>query len=214
MGTNVKQLLLYHDLIAGIVTAMEARDSYTANHSLRVAEMTVALCEFLNLSDDETTLYHISAHLHDVGKIGIEDSILRKTARLSEDEWVQMKSHTVIGFDILHRIDCFAEISQIVRAHHERWDGHGYPDGLSGERIPFGARLIAVADSIDAMLSSRPYREAMTPENCQEEIIKNIGKMYDAHAVAAALAHWPELLLRRKRTSLIFSTEGFTNAAS
>lgn len=153
MSTNVRELLLYHDLIAGIVTAMEARDSYTANHSIRVAEMAVALCEFLNLPGDETTLYHISAHLHDVGKIGIEDSVLRKSIPLTVSEWEQMKSHPMIGYSILSRIDSFEEIAKIVRAHHERWDGNGYPDGLSGEGIPFGARLIAVADSIDAMLS-------------------------------------------------------------
>lgn len=200
MGINVKQLLLYHDLIAGIVTAMETRDAYTANHSMRVAEMAVALCEFLNLSDEETTLYHISAHLHDVGKIGIEDSVLQKSIPLTSSEWEQMKSHPVIGYNILNQIDSFEEIAKIVRAHHERWDGHGYPDGLSGEGIPFGARLIAVADSIDAMLSTRPYRTEMTADRCREEIRSNICKMYDARIARSALNNWEKLLQRRSAT--------------
>jgi len=197
MSTNVRQLLLYHDLIAGIVTAMEARDAYTANHSMRVAEMAVALCEFLNLPEEETTLYHISAHLHDVGKIGIEDSILRKSMPLTASEWEQMKSHPVIGYNILSRIDSFEEIAKIVRAHHERWDGHGYPDGLSGECIPFGARIIAVADSIDAMLSTRPYRTEITADCCREEIRRNICKMYDTRIARSALNNWGKLLQRR-----------------
>lgn len=198
MPIDEGQLLPYHDLIAEIVAVMEARDTYTANHSMRVAEMTVALSEYLHLSEERTTVYHIAAHLHDLGKIGIEDAVLRKTTRLDDREWAQMKSHPVIGCDILNRIDCFAEISQIVRSHHERWDGRGYPDGLAGEEIPFGARLIAVADSIDAMLSRRPYREELTQERCREEIEKNTGKMYDSRITLAALGHWRDLLRKRE----------------
>ncbi len=201
MATNTRQLLLYHDLIAGIVATMEARDAYTANHSMRVAEMAVALCEFLNLSDDEMTLYHISAHWHDLGKIGIEDSVLRKSTPLTASEWEQMSSHPVIGYNILNRIGSFEGIAKIVRAHHERWDGHGYPDGLSGETIPLGARIIAVADSIDAMLSTRPYRTEMTLDRCREEIRKNICKMYDARIAYSALSNWDELLQRRSAAS-------------
>jgi len=197
MGTEVNQLLLYHDLIAGIVAAMEARDAYTANHSMRVAEMAVALCEFLNLPEEETILYHISAHLHDLGKIGIEDSVLRKSSPLTAVEWEQMKSHPVIGSNILSQIDSFEGIAKIVRAHHERWDGRGYPDGLTGENIPFGARIIAVADSIDAMLSTRPYRPEMTAVRCQEEIQTNICKMFDARIAHSALMNWDQLLQRR-----------------
>lgn len=127
--TSAGQLLLYHDLIAGIVTAMEARDPYTASHSLRVADMSELLCRFLDLSESDRTVVHIAAHLHDIGKIGINDAVLRKEGPLNDAEWLQMKMHPVIGFDILNKIDCFSEIAEIVRHHHERWDGKGYPDG-------------------------------------------------------------------------------------
>lgn len=214
MRTDVRQLLLYHDLIAGVVAAMEARDSYTANHSMRVAEMTEALCRYEGLSEEQTTVCHIAAHLHDIGKIGIADAVLRKADRLDEAEWEQMKSHTLIGYGILHRIDCFDEIARIVRAHHERWDGGGYPDALAGTDISRGARLIAVADSIDAMLSSRTYRGALSPEYCRNEIEKNSGRMYDPEVASAALKHWTELLERREKTSLIFRAEHLKGEAS
>ena len=197
MTDSVKQLLLYHDLILSVVAAMEARDFYTACHSMRVAEMTEALCGFLHLPEDEQTVYHIAAHLHDVGKIGIQDKVLRKDSKLNDEEWAEMKNHTVIGYDILHKIDSFSEIAEIVRAHHERYDGNGYPDRLSGDGIPIGSRIIAVADSIDAMLSTRPYREAKSNDFCKSEIEINCGKMYDPQVTQAALSHWDELLSRR-----------------
>ena len=203
MSNERFELLQYHDLIASIVTAMEARDAYTADHSMRVAEMTEALCECLHLSEEETALYHISAHLHDLGKIGIADAILRKEGSLSDSEWNEMKKHPVIGYDILHKIVSFRMISDIVRAHHERWDGTGYPDRLKGEQIPFGARIIAVADSMDAMLSARPYRKGMAEEKCQEEIRKNTGRMYDAVVSEAALSHW-KMLMHRRNTACSF----------
>jgi putative nucleotidyltransferase with HDIG domain len=195
--TSAGQLLLYHDLIAGIVTAMEARDPYTASHSLRVANMSELLCRLLDLSESERTSVHIAAHLHDIGKIGISDAVLRKKGPLNGAEWRQMKKHPVVGFDILTKIDCFSEIAKIVRHHHERWDGKGYPDGAAGPAIPFGSRVIAVSDSIDAMMSNRSYRCGMSSERCRREIEKNEGMMYDPKIAEAARKNWDLLLQSR-----------------
>ncbi len=194
---SMSRLLLYHDLIDGIVAAMEARDIYTLNHSARVAEITEKLCFFMNLSNEFTTVFHIAAHLHDLGKIGIDDIVLHKESHLNDEEWSKMREHPVIGYNILMRIDSFTDIAQIVRHHHERWDGKGYPDGFKKEDIPIGARIISVADSIDAMMSDRAYRKGMKPDFCRTEIERNSGIMYDPSVAAAALEHWDEIIICR-----------------
>jgi len=184
----------YHDLILCIVSALEARDSYTSFHSSRVAEMVEALCRFLNITGNEEELYHIAAHLHDVGKIGIRDDVLLKAGRLNDDEWEIMKSHSVQGYEILKKAKLFENVADIVRGHHERWDGKGYPDRLAGPQIPLGSRIIAIADSIDAMISDRPYRKGMDVSICKKEIEKNAGIMYDPDVVKVALENWEELI--------------------
>ena len=188
------RLLEYHDLITSVIAALEARDTYTASHSFRVAELTQQLCGFLSLSEQENILIHIAAHLHDIGKIGIPDAILQKDGPLTDEEWLEVRKHPIVGYDILHTVPVFYEVAQIVRHHHERWDGTGYPYGLLGKQIPLGSRIIAVADSMDAMMSSRSYRPGMSPEQCQEEIKRNAGKMYDPAIAEAALCHWYPLL--------------------
>ena len=125
--------------------------------------MTEKICDLLNLPLDEKEVYHIAAHLHDVGKIGIRDSVLLKEGKLSQEEWEIMKSHSIQGYNILKNVKSFEEVAKIVRLHHERFDGKGYPDELEGNNIPFGSRIIAVADSIDAMISDRPYRIRIRP---------------------------------------------------
>lgn len=189
-------LLQYHDLIESIVSALDARDTYTASHSNRVADMVLVLAAALGLDADETALIHIAAHLHDIGKIAVPDAVLRKTGPLTADEWQEMRRHPVTGYNILRRVADFQDIAVLVLHHHERWDGRGYPDGLSGTDIPLGSRIIAVADSIDAMMSSRSYRAAMTGAACRCEIEKNSGIMYDPRVASAALAHWDTLISR------------------
>lgn len=184
----------YHDLILCVVSALEARDSYTSFHSSRVAEMVEALCKFLGISGDQEELFHISAHLHDVGKIGIRDDVLLKAGRLNDEEWEIMKSHSLQGYEILRKAKLFEDVAVIVRGHHERWDGKGYPDGLAGNNIPLGSRLIAIADSIDAMISDRPYRKGLDVSICKEEIRKNAGIMYDPDVVKVAMENWEELI--------------------
>lgn len=145
------------------------------------------------MSESETQEIHIAAHLHDIGKIGIPDSILFKPAKLNDYEWGIMKSHPQVGADILNKSPHFNRIAAIILHHHERYDGRGYPFGAAGESIPVGARIIAVCDSIDAMASARAYREALSLDVCKSEIEKNIGTMYDPEIASAALKIWNEL---------------------
>ena len=189
-------LLEYHDLIESIIAALDARDAYTAKHSARVADMVLILAKALGLNSTDTTTLHIAAHLHDLGKIAVPDTVLRKAGPLTDAEWQEMRRHPVTGYEILRKVAQFQQVAVIVRHHHERWDGRGYPDGLAGEAIPLGSRIIAVADSIDAMMSSRSYRPAMTGAVCRHEIDKNKGIMYDPRVADAALAHWEELVSR------------------
>lgn len=182
-----------HGLVDCITNALDARDPYTGHHSLRVSDMACQLCRYLGLSPEETRTIHIAAHLHDIGKIGIPDAILRKPDRLTNQEWSVMKDHTKIGAEILCESPGFEEIAEIVLHHHERYDGRGYPDNSELSYIPLGARIIAVCDSIDAMASARAYRQALPLDTCRSEIEKGIGTMYDPLVAAAALVHWEEL---------------------
>ena len=183
-------LLIYHDLIAAIVEAMEARDPYTASHSMRVSDTTEMICHLLKVPEGAMEIIHIAAHLHDIGKIGIPDSVLVKSSSLTEDEWNVMRQHPETGYQILSKISGFRQIAEIVKHHHERWNGAGYPDALAKQKIPFGARIIAVADSMDAMLNDRMYRRAMSLEDCRLEIENNCAIMYDPYIVKAVLQNW------------------------
>jgi len=189
-----KEILFYHDLIDCIITALEVRDPYTANHSRRVSDMCEQLCRVLEIPQTEAETIHMAAHVHDIGKIGIPDSILDKPGRLEEWEWQAIREHPRIGAHILEKSRGLAEVSYIVLCHHERWDGKGYPNGLKGEEIPLGARVIAICDSVDAMMSRRAYREALTSERCRGEIIINSGSMYDPKIVPRLVDHWSQVV--------------------
>ncbi len=191
----------FHDLILCIISALEARDPYTSHHSSRVAEMTEKICELIGLDEGEKEVYHIAAHLHDIGKIGIRDAVLLKEGKLTDEEWEIMKSHSVQGYNILMNAKSFEMVADVVRSHHERFDGKGYPDGLMAESIPLGARIIAIADSIDAMVSDRPYRKGMSVSVCKEQIIKNIGIMYDPQIAQVVIEHWDEVIKSREDES-------------
>lgn len=194
--SNLQQssLLVYHDFIAGVIAAMEARDAYTASHSMRVSEITERICHLLDLSKEQTEQFHIAAHVHDIGKIGIEDSILRKKGPLNESEWLSIKQHPTIGYNILCKVETFKDIADIVRHHHERWDGKGYPDGISENKIPFGSRIIAIADSIDAMMSNRQYRKGMPSAQCKNQIYVNKEIMYDPQIANLVVENWESVI--------------------
>ena len=144
-------------MINMIIVTLDARDLYTYSHSERVAAISVLIATEMRLSDEQVEKIHISAHLHDIGKIGVTDVVLNKSGKLSKDEIVQIQAHSLIGSNILNRIDIFKEIATIVLHHHERYDGAGYPDSKRKEEIPLESRIIAVADSFDAITSDRPY---------------------------------------------------------
>ena len=182
------------DLISCLISVEEAKDSYTAHHSDRVKAYSELIARFLGLSESSISLITHAAHLHDIGKIGIRDNVLGKPGKLTNEEFEIIKQHPVIGAKILMQSNYTHEMVQIVLHHHERYDGRGYPEGLKGEDIPIGARIIAIADSIDAMTSKRVYRDAMSLEFCHNEIEKNLGIMYDPAIGKVVLEHWNEMV--------------------
>ena len=180
----------YEGTLKSLVAALDARDAETAGHSERVADLTMAIATEMGLRRDTDEWRHISwgALLHDVGKIAIPDGVLRKPSSLNEDEWVAMRAHPQTGHDILQAVDFLRPAAEIVLAHHERWDGGGYPRGLVGEEIPDGARIFMIADTFDAMTSDRVYRSAMPAEEALAEILRNSGTQFDPAAVKAFLS--------------------------
>ncbi|MBU1863623.1 MAG: response regulator [Candidatus Omnitrophica bacterium] len=177
---------VYLRIITALISAMEAKDSYTAHHSENVAKYSVALAKEMMLPSDEVELIDRAAQLHDIGKIGILDMVLNKPGKLTEEEFDQIKQHPLKAGEILKPLDFLGSAIQLVTHHHERYDGRGYPFGTPGDQIPLGARIIAVADTYDAIMSERPYRvRQFTKEECIEEIRKNIGSQFDPKVVAA-----------------------------
>ncbi|OBR95092.1 cyclic di-GMP phosphodiesterase response regulator RpfG [Clostridium ragsdalei P11] len=177
----------YHDISESLVTALEAKDCYTCGHSARVAFMVCELAKKLGIKGKEFEAIHIAAHLHDIGKIGIPDEILNKKGKLMPHEWEYIKAHPKIGYDILSKLRKLKNVGKMVLCHHERWDGKGYPNGLSKFEIPLGSRMISVCDSIDAMTSTRPYRRALNFEKCMNEMYINKGIMFDPLIVDCVL---------------------------
>jgi len=173
--------------IQALATAVEARDPYTEKHSQRMAEYAMAIAREMGLSIYSAEVIRYAAILHDIGKIGVADSILSKGNSLTLEEWDQIKKHCIIGAEIVKRIDSLTDASKIIYHHHERYDGKGYPNGLKGEEIPLGSRIIAVVDAYDAMTSRRPYREALSKEEAIAELKRCAGKQFDKKVVEAFL---------------------------
>jgi len=169
-----------------LVDTLEERDRATANHSRQVSVYASRILEEIpEVPAQMTETIQWASRVHDLGKVGVRDSVLFKAGRLDPDEWVQMRSHAVIGADIITRLSQSDRIAMIIRHHHERWDGKGYPDGLAGETIPIGSRIIAVADTYEAMTADRPYRRALPAEVAYKEILANSGTQFDPAVVAA-----------------------------
>ncbi len=171
-----------HQLAESLGRAVDARDRRLFQHSEMVAEISSLLAQAHGLTPRQTTMVHMAAHLHDVGKIGIPDHILHKPGPLSPEEWAIMRQHPRMGADILRPVHLFRGspgVCEIVLAHHERFDGKGYPHGLAGSAIPLGARIVAVADAFSAMTEERPYRTSLTMDQAVEEIVRNSGTMFD-----------------------------------
>jgi putative nucleotidyltransferase with HDIG domain len=174
---------IYHEIIECLVTALEAKDPYTKGHSTRVADLAYQLGQLAGFQGDSLEDLHLAAHLHDIGKIGTPDRILNKNGPLTPDEQMTIKQHAVVGQQILEQSPHLLGLAKIVRHHHERWDGQGYPDELRGEAIPLSSRIIAICDAIDAMSSARPYREALGNGEILQQLQFNSGKQFDPNLV-------------------------------
>ena len=177
----------YDTTLEALMEALDMRDTETQGHSRRVSEYTVAVARALGLQEPGLTQIRWGALLHDVGKIGIPDAILRKPGPLTPEEWVEMRKHPELGRRILSTIRFLEGAIPIVYCHQERFDGTGYPRGLSGEQIPLGARIFAVVDTLDAMTMNRPYRKALPYETAYEEVIRFSGTQFDPKVVEAFL---------------------------
>ena len=164
--------------IKALVTALEARDEYTKGHTHRVSKYSLMLGRQLGLSTFELDKLEIAANLHDIGKIGVKDDILLKPGQLSDEEYAKIQEHAVIGAEILRPLNSLEDVVPLILFHHERWDGKGYPSMIQGKKIPLGARIIAVADTFDAITSDRPYRKALSEEKALKIIKENIGTQF------------------------------------
>lgn len=176
-----------HELAESFSRAIDAKDSFTKDHSDQVAELSFELALTMGMPYEFAEIVHIAGHLHDIGKIGVPDNILSKAGALSEQEWMQLKMHPQIGYNILAPVQAMAGIGapDMVRAHHERFDGKGYPYGLKGADIPLGGRIIALADSLSAMMQHRPYRQPLSFEYACAEVERCSGKQFDPEVAAA-----------------------------
>ena len=186
LSKSRRELLSYfYRVVQALVRIMEARDHYTKGHSERVTEYAAEIGAKMGLSSDKIEMLREVTLLHDIGKLGIQESILNKKEKLTEEEWESIKRHPIIGEDILRPVLLTKEMLEIVRGHHERYDGKGYPDKLSGESINIFSAIVSVADSYDAMTSARAYRPALPKEKAIEELIKNKGTQFNPKAVDA-----------------------------
>jgi putative nucleotidyltransferase with HDIG domain len=188
----------YRATLEALLAALDTRDTETEGHSERVAAYTMLIAQQLNLSEAELQHIEHGALLHDIGKIGVPDHILYKPGPLTPEEWEVMKQHPVIGYKMCMKIEMLRPAAPIVLHHHERWDGRGYPYGLNGAEIPLGARIFAIADTLDAMTSDRPYRKALSFAQAREEIERCAGSQFDPELVRVFL-ELPEEQLRAIR---------------
>ena len=173
---------------AAMVRALDSRDAWTAGHSAAVAVYSRDIARQMAMSEADVELVHLTGLVHDIGKIGVRAEVLQKTSALNDDEWAEMRRHSEIGANILIEVEGYDEVARIVRSHHERFDGAGYPDGLARDEIPLLARIISVADAYNAMTSTRPYRNAMPPEVAIQQLLNGRGSQFQAELVDAFVA--------------------------
>ncbi|HYU44809.1 MAG TPA: HD domain-containing phosphohydrolase [Terriglobales bacterium] len=177
----------YDSILEALGDALDLKDAETVGHSKRVTAFTIEIARAMGLAPEVIRTLARGAFLHDIGKMAIPDAILRKPARLSEEEVKRMREHSYLGFRMLKKIPFLSEVAEIVYAHQEHWDGSGYPRGLKGEEIPLGARIFAIADTLDAITSDRPYRTARGVETARDEIQKFAGRQFDPEVVRVFL---------------------------
>lgn len=187
-GERKRMMKLTLQLMSSLASTIDAKDEYTNGHSNRVSMYSIAIARAANCFSEKEmeTLVHASL-LHDIGKIGISDAIIRKPGRLSDEEYEAIQNHPLIGWNILKNVSMLPGISWVARWHHERYDGRGYPDGISGDAIPVMVRIVSIADSYDAMTSNRSYRKAMSNDVAIKELLKARGTQFDPHLVDIAV---------------------------
>jgi HD-GYP domain-containing protein (c-di-GMP phosphodiesterase class II) len=183
--SNIELLLAYNETIEGWSRAMDLRDKETEGHTRRVTEAAVRLGRVLELPQQEVIHLRRGALLHDIGKMGIPDAILLKPGPLTDEEWVLMKQHPALAYEMLAQVRYLQPAISIPYCHHEKWDGTGYPRGLKGEQIPLPARIFTIVDAYDGLISDRPYRPAWTREKALEYIRSEEGKHFDPAIVEA-----------------------------
>lgn len=180
----------YKSSLQVLAAAIEARDAYTRIHVDRVSAFALALAHELGWDEQRMEALEYGAILHDIGKISVRESVLRKPGSLTDEEWEEMRRHPIVGAHMIEGIPFLAPATPIIRHHHERWDGRGYPDGLAETEIPEAARLLAIADALDAITSDRPYRPAEPPATAYEIIHEQAGKQFDPAMVEVFDACW------------------------
>ena len=208
-----------HEALASLVEVVELRDPYTAGHSRRIAKTARLLALRLGLTAEEADVIESAGRVHDIGKVAIDSAILSKPGKLTDAEWVQMRLHPTHGANVVERFAAYRDGAAFVRHHHEALDGSGYPDGLRGDEIPLGARILAVADTFDALTSDRPYRDGMPVAKAVEILTNGAGAQWDARVVRALvdqLAEAPgeiELYSRGELAATAFSAAARSQAA-
>jgi putative nucleotidyltransferase with HDIG domain len=191
----------YSQTLWSLVAALDAREHETSDHSQRVVRYTLAIARRLGVTDADLPNVGRGALLHDIGKIGVPDAILLKPGRLTPAEWVEMRKHPQIGYDILRSIEFLGAPADVVLCHQERYDGGGYPRGLSGDAIPLAARIFAIADTFDAMTTTRPYRRGLPAEAARVEIAKHAGTQFDPRCADAFLSMRADEITTLARTT-------------
>ncbi len=171
--------------VEALAALVEARDQYTGARMQAVSTLALRMALALGLSAADARMIGLAGQLHDVGKIAVPEAILRKPARLAPEEWALVRRHSVVGADVVSRVPALRVLAPVIRAHHERWDGRGYPDNLAGEAIPLGARIVAAADAYGAMTTDRPYKEARSSDDALAEMQRCAGSQFDPDVVAA-----------------------------
>ena len=175
--------------VEALAVLVDSRDTGTNEHSCRVAELAEALALALGCSQERARDIYLAGKLHDIGKVAVPDSILRKRGKLTEAEWETMRRHPSIGANVVSHVGSLARLAPIIRSHHERFDGAGYPEGLRGHEIPLEARIVAVVDAYDAMISDRPYRLRMSASGARQKLRECAGTQFDPEVVAALDHH-------------------------
>jgi response regulator RpfG family c-di-GMP phosphodiesterase len=190
----------YYDVVQAFASSIELRDPNTGGHTRRVSELSVLFASGMGFQGEKLDEFRIGGLLHDIGKIGIRDSVLQKPGRLTEDEFEEMRRHPLIGEQIVTRIGTMRPMVPYILSHHERYDGKGYPHGLSGTSIPVEGRIVALADAFDAMVSDRVYRRRKRIEEAYDEVVANSGTQFDPDVVEVFRDLWDHSILQNVRT--------------